>query len=109
MRLKSFGEAEGYYDNASQIAGKLVNLEYKCDMMEKVGLARWGKRDIGGAVQIWKLGIERCKDGHYLMRWKSILDHMAVLYGENHQVAEQREAQRDALGVQTLMDQGAKA
>lgn len=102
MVLKEFEEAAGYYDMASQIAGKLLNLEYKCDNMEKVGIARASHNDVGAAVKIWKLAIGICKEGDYFIRWRSILDHMIALYGKIGLGSEQREAERERAGVDQI-------
>lgn len=103
MHRKEYEEAEGYYDLASQIAGKLMNLEFKCDMMEKVGIARQARKNIGGAVQIWTLGVERCKDGNYYHRWKSILDRLVLVYDQAGMRKEKREAERERAGLEVLM------
>jgi MalT-like TPR region len=99
MARKEFEEAEGYYDMASQIAGKLLNLEYKCDNMEKLGIARASRNQVAGAVEIWKLAIGICQEGDYFVRWRSILDHMIALYQKIGLTADLREVERERAGV----------
>lgn len=102
MVLREFEEAAGYYDMASQIAGKLLNLEYKCDNMEKLGIARASLNDAGEAVRIWRLAIGLCKEGDYFIRWRSILDHMIALYQAIGMRAELREATNERAGVDQI-------
>ena len=93
MATKDYREAEGYLDIASQIAGTLLSLELKCDLMEKIGLARSASHDVGGAVKIWRQAIEICRQGDYFVRWRSILANMAAFYGRCGLGHERREVQ----------------
>ncbi|MBC8071251.1 MAG: hypothetical protein IAG13_23200 [Deltaproteobacteria bacterium] len=102
MVIEHHEEAAGYYDMASQIAGKLLNLEYKCDNMEKVGIARASRNDVAGAVEIWKLAIGICKEGDYFTRWRSILDHSIALYAGVGLVEDKRDAERERAGVDRI-------
>ena len=107
MRLEEYDQAEGYYDNASQVAGGLLNLEFKCDMMEKVGMAQRAQQRVGDAVATWKLTIDRCKDADYFLRWGSTLDNLIDAYDEAGMTAERRQAQRERDGLQHLQKQRA--
>lgn len=102
MMQREYAEAEGYYDTASQIAGKLLNLEYKCDNMEKLGIARASRNEVGKAVEIWKLAIGICQEGDYFIRWRSILDHLIALYARIGLTADQRDAERERAGVDRI-------
>lgn len=80
MLRSEYEEAEGYHDLASQIAGKLVNLEFKVDNMEKVGVARVAQGKNAGAAEIWNNGIGLCKEGDYFMRWRTIAERLVALH-----------------------------
>ena len=66
MTLGQPGEAEAYYDMASQIAGKFLNLEFKADCMEKVGIARQVSGNSASAAEVWRNAIGLCRDGGLL-------------------------------------------
>lgn len=80
MLRSEFEEAEGYHDLASQIAGKLVNLEFKVDNMEKVGVARVAQGKNASAAEVWNNGIGLCKEGDYFMRWRTIAERLVALH-----------------------------
>ena len=102
MARKEYREAADYFDMASQVAGKLLSLEFKCDQMEKLGLARAANRDTGGAVTIWEQAIGICKEGEYFIRWRSILANMAAFYGDLGIDQKQREAQREHAAIDRI-------
>ncbi len=104
MERGEHAEAEGYFGIASETAGALVNIQYKADMMEKVGLARAAQGNLGGAVEIWRLARDRCEDAHYLIRWRSVLAHLAQTYASGGLEAERRAAEQERAQVQAMLD-----
>jgi hypothetical protein len=92
MALGQPGEAEAYYDMASQIAGKFLNLEFKADCMEKVGIARQVSGNSASAAEVWRNAIGLCKDGDYFLRMKTIAERLVALTKQSGTLAEAREA-----------------
>jgi hypothetical protein len=86
-------EAEEYWDLASQIAGKLVSLEFKVDCMEKIGAAREARGKYAGAAEIWMNGIALCKEGDYLVRQRTIAERLVTMYRNQRMLERQREAE----------------
>jgi tetratricopeptide (TPR) repeat protein len=81
-KLGDWPEAEGYYDYASQTAGKLFNPWAKCDALEQLGLVRWRQQKYHAAVEAWTSGKNLAKQFGYTERRLSILDQMIAVYEE---------------------------
>lgn len=92
MTLGQPGEAEAYYDMASQIAGKFLNLEFKADCMEKVGIARQVSGNSASAAEVWRNAIGLCRDGDYFLRMKTVAERLVALTTQSGTVAEKRDA-----------------
>jgi hypothetical protein len=93
MTLNQVGEAEGFYDMASQIAGRFLNLEFKADCMEKVGIAREVAHRYASADEIWVNTIGLCRDGDYFLRMRSVAERLVTLRSQHGTPKQQREAQ----------------
>ena len=93
MLRAEYEESEGYHDLASQIAGKVVSLEYKVDNMEKVGIARYAQGKYAGAAEVWKNGIGLCKEGDYFIRWKTLAERLVNLHTLHGKESQLREAE----------------
>jgi hypothetical protein len=92
MTLGQPGEAEAYYDMASQIAGKFLNLEFKADCMEKVGIAREVSGNRASAAEVWLNAIGLCRDGDYFFRMKTVAERLVALTKQSGTQSELREA-----------------
>lgn len=93
MALNQVSDAEGFFDMASQIAGKFLNLEFKADCMEKVGIAREVAGRYSAAAEVWQNGIGLCRDGDYFFRMKSIAERLVALRSRRGTPQEVREAE----------------
>lgn len=103
MERGEYAEAEGYFGIASEVAGALTNIQYKCDMMENIGLARLAQRNHGGAVEIWQLARNLCEEGHYLLRWRSVLHNLEQTYRSVAMTREADDAEQERLRVEALL------
>lgn len=88
-----YAEAEEYFDLASQIAGKLVSLEFKVDCMEKIGMTREARGKSAAAAEVWKNGIALCKEGDYFIRQRTIAERLVNLYRTQRMPDREIEAQ----------------
>jgi hypothetical protein len=104
MARREFEEAEGYFGVGSEVAGGLVNIQYKADMMEKIGLAREAQGKLAEAIEIWKLARDRCADAHYLLRWRSVLDNLARVYAGAGRSGERAVVEDERAVVQATLD-----
>lgn len=80
LERKEFAEAEGYLALADPVAAKLINPFAKCDVMEKLGMAREAQKNYAGAVDAWRRAAVLCKEVEYLDRWKSVLERLLAVY-----------------------------
>jgi tetratricopeptide (TPR) repeat protein len=99
LELRDHATAEGFFDIAQQIAGKLLNAFAKGDVLEKQGVARDEAGDHAGAIQVWKDASALCETFGYHERRRAVLEHLITAYKRAGQDAERRacEAELDAV------------
>ncbi|HEX5748982.1 MAG TPA: tetratricopeptide repeat protein [Archangium sp.] len=90
LELKQYPDAEGYFDITDQVAAKALNAHAKADALEKLGRAREGRTNTGGALRAWRDTATLCRSVGYPERLRSVLEHMARLY-ENAGMRQERQ------------------
>jgi hypothetical protein len=93
MTLNQVSEAEGFFDMASQIAGRFLNLEFKADCMEKVGIAREVAGRHASAAEVWQNAIGLCRDGDYFIRMRTVAERLIALRKARGTPQEVRDAE----------------
>lgn len=95
LALGANAEAEGYFDYANGVAGKLFDPYVKADALELRGVAQVQQRQVRNAVDSWKACREVCERFAYEVRWSSTLQRELELYEAGHM-------EREAVGVRAL-------
>jgi hypothetical protein len=93
LTLGLFGDAEGFFELASQIAGQFLHLEFKADCMEKVGIARQSSGNPASAAEVWQHALGLCRDGDYFLRMRTVAERLVALRRARGSQQELREAQ----------------
>ncbi|WP_426745976.1 tetratricopeptide repeat protein [Myxococcus faecalis] len=103
LELKQYTEAEGYFDITDRVAAKALNPYPKADALEKLGLARYLRKDLGKAVVTWTGAAAFCRSVEYTARLRSVLQRLEKVYGEAGMVTEQRACKKE---LQSLPREG---
>ncbi|NPC76505.1 hypothetical protein HPP05_43025, partial [Corallococcus exiguus] len=90
LDLKQYPDAEGYFDISDRVAAKALNPYAKADAIEKLGLARYLRKDLGGAVKAWRDAVTLCKSAEYAPRLRSVLERLVKVYGDAGMRPEQQ-------------------
>jgi len=77
--LRGFDDVLEYYAMASEIAGKLCNLPFKCDVMEKMGVVMFNQGDVAAADIVWRQCLKLCLEGEYEDRAATVAERLAKL------------------------------
>jgi len=80
IELQYYEDAEGYFDNANQIAAKLMNPYVKADVLELRGLAQIQQNKARDAIESWNASAGLSEKFSYKDRWESALNHLVDLY-----------------------------
>lgn len=108
LERKEFEEAEGYLALAEPVAAKLLNPFGKCDVMEKLGAAREGRKDFKGAVEVWRRATVLCQQVEYLDRWQSVLERLLGVYRQTR-LPETAALERELAEVRDRIKKGRSA
>jgi tetratricopeptide (TPR) repeat protein len=103
LELKDFATAEGFFDIAQQIAGKLLNAFAKGDVLEKQGIARDKGGDHAGAIQVWKDASTLCETFGYDERRCAVLERLITAYERVAFTAERRACEAELEAVHKAM------
>lgn len=101
LALQRFAEAEGYFDLASALAGKLMNAYAKADAIELRGAAeraQGGAKKLGKAIESWETCRRLCERFAYEDRWTSVLQHELALYEQAAMEPKAREVRARLAG-----------
>ncbi|WP_144370139.1 hypothetical protein [Myxococcus stipitatus] len=95
LELKQYADAEGYFDITDRVATKALNPFPKADAMEKIGVSRHLRKDVGKAVVAWKDAATFCRAVEYTVRLRSVLQRLENAYGAARMVAEQQACKKE--------------
>lgn len=95
LELKQYADAEGYFDITDRVAAKALNPYPKADALEKLGLARYLRKEAGKAVAAWNDAATLCRAVEYTVRLRSVLHRMEKAYGEARMVTEQQACKKE--------------
>lgn len=102
MALANYPDAEGYFENANQIAAKLMNPYVKADMLEQRGVAQYNQQKGKDAIESWQASAGLSEKFVYQERWNSALDRLKDLYKQIGDRANYTEVvNRQRKGMQT--------
>lgn len=101
LRLKGYEEAEGYFDFADKVAGKLLNPPSKIDAMEKLGVAKLAGGKATEAANLWAAAKSLSLEFNDQEHARSLLDRLIALYSRSEMAQEARNCQleKDSLGL----------
>jgi len=99
LALALHADAEGYFEYANGVAGKLFNAYAKADALELRGAAQEGQKKVAAAVESWEICRELCERFAYEARWKSALERELAVFSAAH-------LERDALAVRARIAGG---
>ena len=99
LALGNYQLAEGYFDHAVTIAGKLSNVNTQADTLEQRGISqlnqRLGQKALESFDACWKL----CERVGYEQRWQSALERLQQLY-------QQASMYQEAINVENRLKKG---
>jgi tetratricopeptide (TPR) repeat protein len=99
LKLGQYADAEGYYKYANDTAGKTMNVFSKCDILEKLGIARFKGGKPKEAIETWQTGKKLSLEFGYKDRAKSILDQLIAVYAESRQSRQRYACEAEKIAI----------
>jgi hypothetical protein len=96
-------DAAGYLELADAAARRALQPYARCDVLERIGEARWLLDDWGGAIRAWTQAAELSRQLKYVTRWLGVEQRLVSAFSQAGMENERSAAADRVLGLRELV------